>query len=161
MRKTLALAVAVILIAGSAAAQKNTTKILDADKVGAVATVVQFVAGFNKGDVKTALATCASPSAVIDDFPPYAWSGANGCADWAAAYDSFTKQNGITNGHVTLGPKPLFVEVTGDRAYVIMSSGFSYKLKGKPVNEPGARFTVGLQKKGNDWKITAWTWSSH
>ena len=159
MRKTLALAVAVILIAGSAAAQKKAPE--NPDKAAVVTTVKAFIDGFNKGDVKTALATCASPAAIIDEFPPYNWQGPKACADWAAAYDAAAKQGGMTDGHVTMGAKPLFVEVTGDRGYVIMPTSFGYKLKGKPVTEAGARLTVALQKQGGAWKITAWTWSKH
>ena len=43
----------------------------------------QFVNLFNKGDMKGAVATCASPAAVFDEFPPHAWQGRTACADWA------------------------------------------------------------------------------
>jgi ketosteroid isomerase-like protein len=158
MRKALALAVAVILIAGTAAAQKKAAE--NPDKKAVVAVVKAFVDNFNKGDMKASLATCASPAAIIDEFPPYNWQGANACADWAAAYDAGAKQEGITGGHVTMGG-PLFVEVTGDRGYAIFPVSFGYKQKGKPVNEGPAKMTLTLHKQGNDWKITAWTWSKH
>ena len=169
MRRGILLAGVFGLMCGSAAAQKkDQPKILYADKVQAdadkkwvVSTVKTFIDGFNKGDTKTALATCASPAAIIDEFPPYNWQGPKACADWAAAYDAAAKQGGMTDGHVTMRPKPLFVEVTGDRGYVIMPVSFSYKQKGKPVNEGPARLTVALQKQGGAWKITAWTWSNH
>jgi ketosteroid isomerase-like protein len=158
MRKTLVLAVAVILIAGSAAAQKTKVQKEIADKVQVFATVQQFVDGFNKGDMKSALATCASPAAIIDEFPPYSWQGANACADWARDYDAAAKQEGMTGGHVTMGA-PLFVDVMGDHGYAIFPVSFRYKQKGKPVNEGPAKMTLTLHKQGNDWKITAWTWS--
>ncbi|MBI2678654.1 MAG: hypothetical protein HYX28_07710 [Candidatus Koribacter versatilis] len=158
MRKAIILAVAVILIAGGAAAQKKAAE--GPDKKSVMVTVHRFVDGFNEGDIASALATCASPAAIIDEFPPYAWSGPTACADWAAAYDAASKKDGMTNGHVTMG-KPLFVEVNGDRGYAIFPVSFSYKQKGKPVNEAGARLTIALWKQGSDWKITAWTWSKH
>lgn len=156
MRKILALAVAVILVAGSAAAQKKAAE--NPDKKAVMATVQQFTDGFNKGDIKGALATCASPAAIIDDFPPYSWNGPHACADWAAAFDAGTKQQGMTEPFVAMGA-PLLLEVAGDRGYAIVPTTFKYKLKGKPVTETGARLTVALQKQGSDWKITAWTWS--
>jgi len=70
MRRTL-IALAVILASGTAAAS---------DKDDALATVKQFIDGFNKGDEKTALAACASPAFIIDEFPPFAWQGATAWA---------------------------------------------------------------------------------
>lgn len=156
MRKALALAVAVILTVGGAVAQKKAAE--NPDKKAVMATVRQFVDGFNKGDIALALATCASPASIIDEFPPYAWSGPTACADWAKDFDGAAKKDGMTDGKVWMGAPTTF-EVSGDRAYVIAPARFSYKLKGKPTNEPPARLTIALQKNGNDWKIVAWTWS--
>jgi ketosteroid isomerase-like protein len=151
MRRTIILALAVILATASAGAT---------DKADVVKTVRQFVDGFNQGDIQAALGTCASPAAIIDEFPPYSWQGATACADWVRDYDAGAKQQGMTGGRVTMG-KPLFVEVTGDRGYAIFPVSFHYRQKGKPVTERGARLTVALQKQGTDWKITVWTWSKH
>jgi len=156
MRKTLALAMAVILVAGSAVGQKKAAE--NPDKKAVLATVHQFVDGFNKGDTKSALATCASPAAIIDEFPPFAWSGPNACDEWAKDFDAAAKKDGMTDAKVWMGA-PTTVDVAGDRAYVIAPTKFSYKVKGKATTEPPARLTIALQKKGNDWKIVAWTWS--
>ena len=40
----------------------------------------QFIDGFNKGDVKSALAACADQVSIIDEFAPYEWHGAGACA---------------------------------------------------------------------------------
>src|SRR5437588_4393659 len=95
-----------------------------------MATVHQFVTGFNTGDVKSALAACASPTAVIDEFPPHTWQGSTACADWAIAYDANAKANGITDGIVTMGT-PSHVDVTGARAYVVVPVTYAYKQHGK------------------------------
>ena len=42
--------------------------------------------------VQTALAACASPSSIIDEFPPHAWQGATACADWANDFETFNKK---------------------------------------------------------------------
>ena len=49
----------------------------DADFSGAVK---KFVDGFNKGDVKMFTSVRADQTSIIDEFPPYAWHGAESCA---------------------------------------------------------------------------------
>src|ERR1700680_17007 len=125
-----------------------------------MASVHQFIDGLNKGDAKTALAACASPASIIDGFPPHEWHGATACADWASAFAAFSKKNGLTDEIVTLGT-PWHVDVTGDRAYVVVPVGFTYKQNGKPAMESGSVLTVALKKVAAGWRITAWAWARH
>ena len=141
----------IVWAAGSATASEQT---------GVMATVHQFIDGFNKGDVKTALAACASRVSIIDDIPPHAWQGPTACSDWSSAYDANAKETGITDGIVTLGT-PWHVDVTGGRAYVVVPVTYAYKQKGKPVTESGSIFTVALKKVAAGWRITAWAWAQH
>jgi hypothetical protein len=122
--------------------------------------VHQFVDGFNKGDTKTAAAACAEQTSIIDEFPPHEWHGAGACAQWANDYDAFGKKEGITDGKVILGT-PRHVDVTGDRAYVVIPSTFKFKEKGKPTEELGSMFTFALQKGATGWRITGWSWAKH
>ena len=142
-------ALAIVLVAASAAAS---------DQTDVMATVHQFVDGFNKGDIASALATCASPASIIDEFPPYAWQGPAACSDWVKDYDANSKQEGITDGVVTLR-KPWHVDVTGDRAYVVTPAKYTFKQKGKRITEPASILTVALQKSAAGWRITGWSWS--
>jgi len=130
------------------------------DKTDAMAPVHQFIDGFNKGDVKSALAACADETSIIDDFAPHEWHGAGACGKWAGDFDADAKKRGISDGVVTLG-KPRHVDVAGDRAYVVVPASFAYKLKGKPVKEPASLLTVALQKGAGGWRMVAWTWSKH
>src|SRR5262245_61096011 len=130
------------------------------EKTDAMMPVHQFIDGFNKGDVKTALAACADETFIIDEFPPHEWFGAGGCSKWANDFDADTKQNGITDTIVTLG-KPRHVDVTGDRAYIVVPADYSYKMKGKPMKEIGSTLTCALQKTEAGWRITAWTWAKN
>ncbi len=129
------------------------------DASDAVAQVKQFIDGFNKGDVKSALATCASPAVIIDEFAPYLWQGPNACADWANDFDADAKKNGITDGFVKMS-KPRHVFVTGNVAYVVVPTAYDYKLKGKKVSQTGATMAVTLRKGADGWRITAWAWAT-
>ena len=128
------------------------------DKTDVMTTVHQFIDGFNKGDVKTAVAACADQASIIDEFPPYEWHGAGACSQWAADFDADAKKNGITPGAVTLG-KTRHLDVTGDRAYVVVPTEYAFKQKGKAVKEKGATLAAALQKGAAGWRIVAWTWA--
>jgi ketosteroid isomerase-like protein len=127
---------------------------------GVMSTVHQFVDNLNKGDLKTALAACASPASIIDEFSPHEWQGSTACAEWLRAYNADARRRGITDTLVTLGT-PWHVDVAGNRAYVVVPANYSYKQDGKPVMESGSIFTVALRKAGNDWRITGWAWAKH
>ncbi len=124
---------------------------------GAMATVRQFLDGFNRDDVAAMTATCAPQTAILDDFPPHTWQS---CAVWAKALATFDRANGDTWGTVTIGT-PWHDDVAGSVAYVVVPASYAYKSHGKPVNETGAVWTLVLGKTAAGWRITAWAWSEH
>jgi len=130
------------------------------DQTDVMAVVHRFIDALDKGDVKTACSTLATPTSIIDEFPPYGWQGTTACMDWATDFDAFNKKNGITNPAVTLG-NPRHVDVSGDRAYAVVPATFSYKEKGKKSTESGSLFTAALQKQSSGWVLTGWAWSKH
>jgi len=136
------------------------TPVAASDQTDVITVVQRFIDALNKGDVKTACSTCATPSSIVDEFPPYGWQGATACADWASDFDGFNKKTGVTDPAVTLG-KPRHVDVTGDRAYAVVPASYSYKEKGKKLTESGSLFTAALQKSSAGWVITGWAWSKH
>jgi hypothetical protein len=117
--------------------------------------VRHFVAGFNKGDAKIMLATCASATGIIDDFPPHAWMS---CNDWYDAYIAFSKRDGDTSAKVMLGT-PTHVNVTGNVAYVVVPTTYTFKHRGKPVTERGSMWTLVVKNTPAGWRISAWAWT--
>ena len=99
-----------------------------------MAVVKQWNDGFSTGDTKSALAACADQTSIIDDIPPHEWHGVGSCSKWIKDADAFFKKNEMTDMVSTLG-KPRHIDVTGDRAYVVVPSTLSYTEKGKPVKE--------------------------
>ncbi len=153
MRKTIAvsLSFALALAAGPAFAS---------DEVDVMATVRQYIEAFNKGDAATATGYCAAQSSIIDDFPPYLWQGAAACADWSKGFDAYIKNNGITEPRVIL-LYATHIDITRDRAYVVVPANFGFTLKGKRYTQHGSILTVVLQKVGENWRITGWAWAKH
>ena len=151
MHKIFVAVAVAVLAAGPAAAS---------EKIDVMAPVHQFVDGFNKGDTKTAVAACADQTSIIDEFPPHEWHGVGACSNWANDYEADAKKNEITDGIVTLS-KPRHIDVTADRAYVVVPANYTFKQKGKLVKEIGSMFTFALQKGEAGWRITGWAWAKH
>jgi hypothetical protein len=51
------------------------------------------------------------------------------------------------------------VDVTGDRAYVVVAADYAYRQHGKAVEETGSLLTLALQEGAAGWRITAWSWT--
>ena len=151
MRKIIATLFAIALTVGSASASND---------LDVMRTVWHFVSAFNEGDVKTVLGDCAAQSSIIDEFPPYVWQGATACSDWSNDFAAYGKKNGMTGAKVTLG-RLRHVEVSGDRAYVVIPASFAFMQNGRRITESGSIWTVTLQKIADSWRITGWAWSKH
>jgi hypothetical protein len=130
------------------------------DQAAVMAPIHQYVDGINRNDVDLLAAACASPAAILDDFPPHVWQGPTACADWKRAFDAYDRESAIADAVVTLGT-PTHVNVTGDRAYAVIPSTYNYLQSGKPVTEAGSIWTFALTQTAAGWRITAWAWSDH
>jgi hypothetical protein len=126
------------------------------EKKDVMAVVRQWTGVFTNGDPKLALAACADETSIIDDLPPHVWQGPGACSKWLNDFDSYLKKYEITDPSGTLA-KPWHVDITADRAYVVVPINFAYKLKGKDVKETGDILTAALQKMSVGWRITAWS----
>ena len=149
MKQTLAAVALIVLTAPLAVAQDNTAP---------AAVARQFVDAFNKGDVKGATAACAEQTSIVDEFPPHEWHGPGACAKWFGDFAADAKKNNITDAIVTIGA-PKHADVTGDRAYLVVPAGYTYKQGGKPMKETGSAFTFAMQKIGATWRIIGWSWT--
>jgi ketosteroid isomerase-like protein len=148
--KKIWLALATVLVAASS---------LHAQQAEVTAAATTFVEGFNKGDTKALSKSCATETSIIDEFPPHEWHGTGACVAWARDYNANAKKEGITDGVVVLN-KPTHVDVTGDRAYVVIPSDYTWKQKGKAMKETGSTFTFAMRKVGPSWKIIGWSWGA-
>lgn len=152
MHRIIAALLTAAVMAGPASA---SDKISTPDKIDVMRPVREFVDSFNRGDVKAA---CANQSTIIDEFPPYLWQGATACADWFNDFDVFREKNGIVDPKITLGLGQ-YIDVVGDRAYVVVQAHLTFKQNGKRVSERDPLLTVSLQKIADTWRIAGWAWS--
>jgi hypothetical protein len=140
LKRLLPLTVAIVAMAPSAAAS-------DSSDVQAV--IRKWVADFNKADFKSFLGACDAKAAIVDGFPPYAWTT---CAAWIADYESNNKALQATHGSLTIG-KVIYEEVNAGKAYVIYPAVFRDEQKGKPVEYKGT-WTMTLRKVKGVWLFT-------
>lgn len=124
-----------------------------------IAPIQKFMDSFNKGDLAGAMAThtAGADLVIIDEVPPFIWSGTKAFQAWSTALDTASKQAGITDQMVTISA-PTRTETAGDTAYVIVPAVYTYKEKGVAMRE-AAQMTFVLKKGGGGWLIHAWAWT--
>jgi len=123
-----------------------------------LSTVTQYIDRFNEGDVKAMAAFCASPMSILDGMPPHTWHSPTATQDWHRDVLAEGERVGVGEYFVTLGD-PWHVNVTGDRAYVVVPASMKFKVRGREVIQSGSVFTVALRKLPEGWRLIAWAWA--
>ena len=95
-----------------------------------MAAVRQYVDAFNKGDVEAMSINCATPATVLDGLAPHVWQGPTACRDWYRDVLAAGEKEGATGYFVTLG-EPRHVDVTGDRAYIVVPATMTFNVHSK------------------------------
>jgi ketosteroid isomerase-like protein len=121
-------------------------------------TVQRYVDSFNKGDEEAMAACFAAPGFILDGMAPHVWSGPSASREWFRDALAESEHLGVSGFFMTLGA-PLHQNVTGDAAYFVAPATLTFKVKGQPVTQSGAIFTVALRKVDGRWLIAAWTWT--
>lgn len=128
-----------------------------AGDAGVEATVKSFADAFNKGDLKAAKALHTAVPLIVDEVPPHVWSGANAFDQWGADLAKSEAAEGKSGGQVTIGA-PTREVVSGDHAYVISPTTYTFKQKGQTMRET-AQMTLVMMREPTGWKIASWTWT--
>ena len=121
------------------------------------APIHQFISSFNKGDVKAAKAAHVASPTITDEMAPYHWSGPKAFDTWVADLTKAEAAEGKSGGALTMTVASREL-VSGDRAYVIVPSTYTFKQKGKTMHEV-SQMTYVLTKGKSGWKIASWTWT--
>lgn len=132
-----------------------------------VAVVRKTVDDFNKGDDAAFAKDLTEAPHVIDEFPPFFWSGADALQSWDKAYRAEMERNSFVKTVMSL-QKPRHVDVRDGHAYVVVSAicDFTQKTK-KHVRESGiltmaltkSEGTSDQPKSGAAWRVSALTWT--
>ena len=123
-----------------------------------VSAVQQYIDAFNKGDVKAMAAICANPMSILDGMAPHVWHGPTATEDWYREVLVEGEHLGAKNYQIALG-EPLHANVTDVAAYVVVPATMTFTLKGRPLMQSGALFTVALCKSAAGWFVASWAWA--
>ncbi|MFZ2013159.1 MAG: nuclear transport factor 2 family protein [Nocardioides sp.] len=66
-------------------------------ETGPIGAVHRFIEGFNSDDVGRAQAACTDETSIIDDFPPYQWSGPDAATRWYRDMAGMATQAGMSD----------------------------------------------------------------
>ena len=126
---------------------------------GPIGAVRQFVEAFNRHDVDGMQAACADSTSIIDDFPPYEWSGPLATTSWYREMAGMASGYGMADWSVTLG-EPRHVIVSDGHAYVVVPADVRWLQDGAPAERTCA-VTMTLRDGDQGWGISslAWTWN--
>jgi ketosteroid isomerase-like protein len=107
----------------------------------------------------TAYANLYTPNAVVvDENPPYAWSGSGAGMAWWHVVDAVMSKMKLTSLHAVAFPPTEYHQSATD-AYMIVPMRISGVAAGKPFNENGTT-TYTFHRSGDVWKISSQVWTT-
>ena len=117
-----------------------------------LAAVDRAIAALNAGSVADTQAMFVdAPSAIVDDFPPYSWSGKAAVADYMRDLKAILGQLSITQGRFHRNAQR-FLSESGGRAMVVVPVSYPFLMSGKPQSANGDWLFI-LAKQGDRWKV--------
>lgn len=125
---------------------------------GPMAAVRQFIDGFNSNDVELAQGACADENSIIDDFPPYEWTGRGATTNWLTDMAQMGAEYGMSEPSVTLDAPHAHVIVSAKHAYVVVPIDVQWLQDGAPDERTG-RLTLALGEGPGGWRISALAWA--
>jgi ketosteroid isomerase-like protein len=127
------------------------------DASEAASVIDALVMAVNSGDFATALTSFTEAPVIIEDLPPYRWSGSSAPSEWLNAMGTNAASLGVTSV-VMETQEPSRVELQGDRAYIIVPGHLRLETGGPPLTADGM-LTFTLEKAESRWLIDTLVWS--
>lgn len=126
-------------------------------EIGPMVAVRRFVEGFNNDDVEVAQAACADETSIIDDFPPYQWTGHEATTRWYRDMARWAAEYRMSDWSVMLD-EPRHVIVSDRRAYVVVPVAARWLEDRSPAERTGS-LAVALLEPVQGWRVSAFAWS--
>jgi hypothetical protein len=127
-----------------------------------VAPVNLLVQAINQGATTCPPGVFAEDAVVIDDFPPYHWSGHGAGCDWylalvgtdAASRAAFT----ALHGHLHVGA-PQFSRASGDDAYFVLPGVFVFDVAENKRVQQSSSWLITERRVAGQWLIAGHAWA--
>lgn len=94
---------------------------------------------------------------IVDEFPPYEWSGPDAVRRYAAGVEADYQKDKVRDIHVAI-EDPRYFDVKGNWAWASVPATFSYLFAGKRTSESGI-FAFVLVKIEDAWRIKSSSWA--
>ena len=116
-----------------------------------------FIDEVNAGNVSGALARLTNDVCIVEDFPPFRWTGADAGGEWLAAMAANAQRLGMTT--ITMVPgEPRRIEVNTEHGYCVIPG--QVKLEGPDSNlDEDGLITFAMRLENGRWRISALTWT--
>lgn len=114
---------------------------------GPIASVRQFIEGFNHNDIELAQAACADESVIVDDFPPHEWMGPRATTAWLTDMNRMGADYGMSDASVELDEATAQVTISDKHGYVTGVVDVRWLQDGAPAQR-GGRLTLALSLRG-------------
>jgi hypothetical protein len=117
-----------------------------------LAAVDSAIAAINAGSVADAKAAFTeAPAAIVDDFPPFQWSGKTAVDDYSRDLKAVLSKYGITDWRFQRH-QPRYILATEDRAWLVVPASFPFLLGGK-TQSVSADWVFVLTKVDGKWRV--------
>ena len=111
--------------------------------------------GFNTQDTDLFLSVFGETAIIIDGIAPYRWLNPNAPANWLADVETWRRDLGVTDEHLSY--EMGFWNVEGLSAYAVVSGSLTVTIKGQSVVRTGT-LAYTFAKRDGVWKIEAQAW---
>jgi len=123
----------------------------------AAAAVTNVLDRFNAGDVNAFLQAHQDNAAIVDEFAPFAWSGAGSVQRWLSDYGRDAQARGISGGRVDYSA-PIQANSDGTTAYIVLPTVYRFVQRGTRMAGRGS-MTFLMTRADSGWRIAGWTYS--
>jgi ketosteroid isomerase-like protein len=128
------------------------------DISGVMKPVKAVIAAAKSADPAAISALYSSDAIVVDDWPPYEWTGAAAGSQWLSDVSEWTKWS---HKVATFKGVPAIVQISdNDRAYVVVAARFLSADSKKPWKHEGT-LTFTLRMVAGTWKISSQVWAQN
>jgi hypothetical protein len=148
LRPTLTYLVALILSISPAVAS---------EKSDVISTVQKLIDDFNKADNAALAADMVDAPQIIDELPPFHWSGTNALSEWGHDIKIEVEKRSIAKFSVTL-MKANYLDVRDNGAYVVIPAILHLTLRNGRHDQEKGRFVLALTKSDH-WRTSSLAWS--
>jgi hypothetical protein len=130
---------------------------MQVDRPPSLKPVDTFFAAFNRGDWEAATACFGPDQTVIDETPPFGWSGHDAFKAWLKDNLTLWARTGLKEVKLDAS-EPLIVRTGPSSAYIVVPTVERFVQHGQAQAEKGF-FTFLTRPVNNSWLISSMTWT--